>query len=441
MKRAKLTAARLARGWSQEVLAEKVDVTRSTVSEWERGIRDPYPVHVQCLCTIFAMSAEDLDLVREGKEMTFKRDEQADSPASRPSHVLPFEGASSIREGQDMDEIRRQLLQQLLEIGGVTFLASELGRVTEPTIAPEEFLPQCANALKASWYLLHSNGISIASEMLASYIPTLMTLTFRPSRYQETAASLATQAKILQAVLAMHRSDLTSREMHCLEAVRCGRLSCDGGLLAAALMYVGYTYTYCLPRPEKAVVYFQEAIQALGSETSLLRSDIYIGLADAYAKIRDEPKALEMLALAQNHFPSYPEQDPRFLYADCRWSELYQWEGKTYLDLAQHYPEKGYYQKANSAFIQSAALQPVRDLSTSETLLNQAEAARGLDDLRHYETCLREGTLKALSTGSQKRYNEAYSIFQRTPEKWLHEKPIRDLATEVFQLPGRTIYS
>jgi hypothetical protein len=65
-------------------------------------------------------------------------------------------------------------------------------------------------------------------------------------------------------------------------------------------------------------------------------------------------------------------------------------------------------------------------------MLNQAEAARGLDDLEHYVTCLREGALKGLSAGSQKRYNEACAIFRYPPKKWLQEKPITVLAAEIF---------
>jgi tetratricopeptide (TPR) repeat protein len=334
-----------------------------------------------------------------------------------------------------LDQLRRQILQHTAELTGLSFLSPafvEAHAKLSSSIAMEEFLLQCASSLKACWHLLHSKGLPLASQILATYLPTLMTLAFRSSSYQGTAASLATEAKILQAVLAMHRVDLTGRERHCLEAIRCGRLSSDTGLLAAALMYLGYTYTYCLPRPEKAVSCYQEALQALGSEMSLLRSDISIGLADTYAKMGEEQKALEAIALAQTHFPVHPEQDPRVRYADCRWAELYQWEGKTYLDLAQHYPERGYYKQAHEAFTRSAAWQPVGDLSTSETLLNHAEAARGLDDLEYYVACLREGALKGLLAGSQKRYSEAYAIFRSTPAKWLQEKPIRALAAEVF---------
>jgi transcriptional regulator with XRE-family HTH domain len=69
-KREKLVVARLRRGWSQEALAEKIGVTRNTVSAWERGMIDPYPVHVQRLCNVFATSVEELDLaVKHGSEI------------------------------------------------------------------------------------------------------------------------------------------------------------------------------------------------------------------------------------------------------------------------------------------------------------------------------------------------------------------------------------
>ncbi|SRR5216684_1023264 len=208
---------------------------------------------------------------------------------------------------------------------------------------------------------------------------------FHPSKHQEAAASLATQAKILQAVLAMHKLNFIARETHCLEAVRCSRFSGDSGLQAAALMYLAYTYTYCLPRrPEKAISLYLQALHALSNETSLLRSDIYMGLADAYAQCKEEKKALEAIAFAQ-----------------------------------------------------SAGLQSVAERSTSETIIHHADAARGLGDLDHYVACLEEGGRLALSLGSQKRYSEAFDIFQRTPEQWRHEQKIQTLAKDIFQQVSR----
>ena len=238
----------------------------------------------------------------------------------------------------------------------------------------------------------------------------------------------------------MHRLNFVGREMYCNEAVQCSRLSGERTLEAAALMYLAYTYTYCLPRrPRKAVTLYLEALHALGNETSLVRSDIYMGLADAYAQCKEEQKALEAIEAAKMHFPVHPEHDPSFLYADCGWSELYQWEGKMYLDLAQHYPDRGYYQKAFTVFSQSSTLQSVAERSTSETSIHQADAARGLGDLDLFATCLKDGTLMALSLGSQKRYSEAWNIFQRTPQKWQNERQIQKLANTIFIQPGRKL--
>jgi len=343
-----------------------------------------------------------------------------------------------------LNELRRKILEITLGITvGQTSIEQIPGSgaqiLSTPSITAEEFLPQCAAGIKACWYFLRGKGLVIAEEMLSAYIPSLTKLAFSPSTHQETAAGLATQAKILQAILSMHKLNFVAREMHCHEAVQCSCLSADGGLQAAALMYLAYTYIYCSPlKPEKAIPTFLAALHALGSEASLLRSDIYMGLADAYAQCKEKHKALEAIDLAHTHFPKYPEQDARFLYADCGWFELQSDTGKMYLDLAQYYPDQGYSQKAYELFTQLSGLQSAAERNTNETVIRQADAARGLGDLDLYTDCLEKGAVMALSLGSQKRYSEAYNVFQRTPKQWLHEQKIKALANNLFrQLPGK----
>jgi DNA-binding XRE family transcriptional regulator len=50
-------------GWTQEEMAEKIGVSRNTMSDWENGKADPYPTHVHALCKVFGKSAEELDLI------------------------------------------------------------------------------------------------------------------------------------------------------------------------------------------------------------------------------------------------------------------------------------------------------------------------------------------------------------------------------------------
>jgi hypothetical protein len=109
-----------------------------------------------------------------------------------------------------------------------------------------------------------------------------------------------------------------------------------------------------------------------------------------------------------------------------------------YLDLAQHYPDRGYCQKAYEIFTKLAGNQSAAERTTNEMIIRQADAVRGLGDLSVYTESLEKGALMALSLSSQKRYSEAYDVFQRTPEYWRDEKKIRKLAQDIFQqLPAR----
>ena len=65
MKRTKLATVRYERGWSQSQLAEKIGVSRETISLWERGITEPYPHYVRQLCELFGETADELDLHKQ----------------------------------------------------------------------------------------------------------------------------------------------------------------------------------------------------------------------------------------------------------------------------------------------------------------------------------------------------------------------------------------
>jgi transcriptional regulator with XRE-family HTH domain len=305
-------------------------------------------------------------------------------------------------------------------------------------LAAQEFLPQCAASVTACWHLLQGKGLAAVEEILATYMPTLMTLALRSSKYQTAAARLATLANMLRAIIAKHRLKDADREKYCHEAVRCSNFAHEKRLQAVALMFLGYTYLFCTPlRPQKAVETLQNALKALGNEDSLLRSDIYIGLADAHVQCQEEREALQCMTLAQNHFPTHPEHDSSFLYADCSLPVLYQWEGKMSLHLAANFPSKDYYQRAWNAFTQAAETHPLHDRGTSEIIIDQADVARGMGELSIYTEYLRKGVQLAVTLGSQRRYNEAYAIYQQTPSKWLSEKQILTLSKDIFggQLP------
>jgi DNA-binding XRE family transcriptional regulator/tetratricopeptide (TPR) repeat protein len=344
-----------------------------------------------------------------------------------------------LEQGQAMEEQaipRRQVLAALAALP-LTLLNVRSGPSVE-SISPE-FLPQCAVSITACWHLLRGKGgLPIVEDILPQFTPLLRTLAQLPSKQQKAAARLTAQASILQGILAMHRLNYTAREAHCKDAVRFASLAGDTNLRAAALTYLGYTYSFCfLPRlPEKALEVFLEALQALGEDSPLLRCNIQMGLAEAYAQCKQERQALYYIQLAQADFPAYPEQDPSYIFGDCSLHVLFQWQGKMYLELVEHCPDRGYQRKAAAALMQGVGVQSISERSTTETVIYQADAARVLGELDTYATALRQASHMAVDLSSPKRYSEALLVYRRTPEKWYREPQIRGLASDVFgQMP------
>jgi tetratricopeptide (TPR) repeat protein/DNA-binding XRE family transcriptional regulator len=338
---------------------------------------------------------------------------------------------------------RRQVLASIAALP-LTLLTLRPGSLVD-TISPE-FLPQCAASITACWHLLRGKGgLPTVDEILPQFTPLLRTLAQHSSKHQKTAARLTAQASILQGILAMHRLNYTAREAHCKDAVHHAALAGDNNLRAAALTYLGYTYSFCyIPRkPEKAIQVFLEALQASSEEAPLLRCNIQMGLAEAYAQCKEEQQALHYISLAQTNFPAYPEQDPSYIFGDCSLHVLYQWEGKMYLELVEHYSDRGYQQKAAAALMQGVGVQSISERSTTETVIYQADASRVLGELDTYATSLRQAAQMAIDLSSRKRYSETILVYRRTPEKWFHERQIKGLARDVFgqlangQLLGR----
>lgn len=56
----RLTALRTERGLSQEELAREVEVTRQTVSKWERGLIAPSTVNLIALGRLYGVSLDEL---------------------------------------------------------------------------------------------------------------------------------------------------------------------------------------------------------------------------------------------------------------------------------------------------------------------------------------------------------------------------------------------
>jgi len=333
--------------------------------------------------------------------------------------------AISQSRGQNMDELRRKLLRRFLELAGMSTLPLTLQGFTSqytrsPSIAIEEFIPQSSATVRTAWQLMNGKELAAAETILAACTPVLLNLALEPSGYQQAVASVATQASMLRVLLAKHRLNYVARELHCHETVQCSRLSGDHILQSAALVYLGFTYIVCPPlRPAQAIQTFQQVLATLGNEDALVKSDAYLGIAEAYSLLKEAQQAQEALQLAQDSYPAHPERDPSYQYLDYPVDLLYQWEAKVYLNL-------GYYQRALDVLDVCLKMQSsLRGMS--ETLIHRADAALGLGNQELYFTSLKEGTQLAFVLDSQHRYQAALKVYQKMPEQWRNDQKGEEL--------------
>jgi transcriptional regulator with XRE-family HTH domain len=481
----KLKTARRKKNWSQEQASQEVGIEKRTYQRWERGESTPQPYHREKLCAAFNLSLNELGFsFEEAGPQTFTN---TTALYVVPSHVItPI--SSFEEDGRDwaswfgikvadilrkvslwngplydqevqrmvdqeikvMDEqldqhdatdsqqlSRRQALMTLAALP-LSLASLHLGAVSENVA--QEFLANCAASLSSCWHLLRGNGLYAVREIMPQYTSLLKTLAMASSQHQKTAARLAAQSSILQAILAMHGLNFVGREAHCKEAIYYAQIAEDANLRATALMYLGYTYSFCFQpkQPEKAITIFTDALKYVGDDAPLLQSNISMGLAEAYAQCREDRQALAYIEQAKIIFPMHPELDPSFVYGDCSLHVLYQWEGKMYMELAKQITDKGYSQQARIALTESVSTQSISTRSTTETLVYQAEVAQNLGELDEYVASISKAGVMALELKSRKRYSEAHGVFTATPERWLREPSIQALANSVFnQSPVR----
>src|SRR5579885_2711532 len=236
----RLRTERLRRGWSQKKVSFDIDTSRDMISRWATGEQVPSLYYQEKLCRLFKKTADELGFLDTAKKPAEPLQEGLTLSLSQGNEVLSLlaqafsQGiiTAMTRSGEDqtMDKVRRHLMELAVSLAGTTLLLP-----LQPSIAAEEFLPQCAASLKGCWQLARGNGLALAEEMLSAMLPELGKLAAHPSKYQQTAAGLAVQGKLLQGILAMHRLNFVEREMYCLEATRWGQVSGVRSLEATAL--------------------------------------------------------------------------------------------------------------------------------------------------------------------------------------------------------------
>src|SRR5215831_3925521 len=104
-KRQRLAARRKAAGFSQEQLAERLGIDRSTVARWESGETEPQPWIRPLLARVLQISLDQLDRLLAGRRQAEARAEERVSHAlTHPSSTDLVTVAGLRSEVQHLDE-------------------------------------------------------------------------------------------------------------------------------------------------------------------------------------------------------------------------------------------------------------------------------------------------------------------------------------------------
>src|SRR6266516_49393 len=508
MERRRLATARYEKGWSQEELAERVGVTRNTLSKWERGIVAPYPLHVHRLCSLFGKTAAELDLEktsRKSQQKAVKEVAQNTPAVPSVSSITLEKSASPVpvildspflqsvepetqrwfrpadhdmllsiqteRVSLDLEEptawfgrklaylltiveeccghqelqqkmgnvlnsmqpkandkeytlSRRQLLITLATLPTVLLLTILQGRLSTGRI--EQFLARSAASLAACWHLMRGCEYSSVEELLPTYLPLLTNLAQEHSKYQSTAASLATQAYRLKGILALHNNDARARDIFFQQAMYYAQIAQNPGLFVAALISLAYHK----PDPVEAEQLYQRALVYKQTLSPLQRCRLYVELSVAYAQQNREDEAIQYLYFAQQEYPKQPENDPSFLYAEFDPSSMILEKGRVHLALTHYQPDGQHPQQAWETFAHVETSQSTLALSERiryEIVNYQAETALVLRDRDLCCNYIEQGVQGAVLLGSARRRKEVLATTNKALKLWPHEGRVKEL--------------
>jgi len=322
-----LRQQRLKRGWSLQRVADALyelslklharhcGANGDMIGEWERGIKVPSPFYRELLCHLYEMDAEQLGFMGPPKN-TFEAIDM---------FVL-------IKEGDKKHDSSKICSYQILEADIVNRreATKQLGALSLPLITSpltqaahllhnEEILSICVTNIPICWRLYFDGHLSeVHHVLLPLYIPQLAALT-NETGYQERAASVASKAFLLAAVIEMHYRNNRNALINAQQGVFYGKLAADLNLQIASLIQQGNIY-FSLKQPLEELEAYQKAHHLCqkarySSEVSpLLRGRVYIGLAKAYSQFKEEKESLHCLSMAHERYPEHPEEDSAFSY-------------------------------------------------------------------------------------------------------------------------------
>jgi tetratricopeptide (TPR) repeat protein len=287
----------------------------------------------------------------------------------------------------------------------------------------EQFLPRCTASLAACWYAMNGSEFTAVNSFLSEYLPVLEGIVQHHSKYRAVAAGLASQGHQLKGLLALHRNDWQEREKHNQQAVRYARESGDQTLLVAALMKYADTFYYTGSISSMLCAY-QDALRSINLVPPLLQGRIHAGLADAYALLGEKQEAECSLGLVQMAFSEHRAGDQVMPYIGVSVFTCMMWQGLVRLDLKQ--PRAAWETFEQIKRFQQTSVIPER--IGLEIINHQAKVALAMREMELFCDYVDRGGQGARALGSQKRWQEAYTIYGQGRKIWPHEARVEGLA-------------
>src|SRR6266536_1143369 len=431
-----LKTARLEKCWTLATAAEKANVSIEAYSRWELGKQEPRLSSLLLLSEAFGKSPEELGFGRLTKQLHPQEEqkEMVAAPLKEREQLLPEASGSTApklleisivalslvqqqqrwsyeellahvetairrpmtKEQQEQNQrggklSRRQIISLMMSVPVVAFGLTEGDDAA--LLRDDEVLALCAVNIPLAWRLYFAGGLAEVRQMLPDYLARVSALAKQPSRYQQQAAALTSQAHQLAYLLALQNQNFGEARTHTRQSLQ----------------------------------KYQEAVQNSTGASPLLLGQAYIGLAEAQARLGQEQEALRSKGLALEMFPGAPEEDLHYAYTHFNSFTLANFEGLMHLHLQHPRDAWNVFEQVDREIPQRIVPQRV------ELLSRQAATVLALGDMHQVGNHLEVLVPSARALGSDLRYNEAREIYEQMQVTWPFEqrvKALRDLFLE-----------
>ncbi|MBV9690328.1 MAG: hypothetical protein JO202_11540 [Ktedonobacteraceae bacterium] len=311
---------------------------------------------------------------------------------------------------------RRQILHLLMS---APVAASDIEIGNSPI---DEVLARCAINIPLCWRLYFASGHSDVRQVLPQYLDQLALITQECPSYRTSAAEIAAQGHQLAYLLELQVQNFRRAEEHVVQAFQYGQLAEDKNLQVSALIRKGNVY-FTRKWPLQTLKTYQEALAYYDESVSpLLAGQMYIGLAEAHARLNNKEATTRFTGLAHEIFPLHPESDPHFSYTHFNHFTLANFEGIALLHLHEPHQAWKIFDQIEKAVPEALVPQRV------ELLSRQLRTAFEMGDVERCEAYVPLAVDSAIKIASDLRYSEVCEIYSKMQEKWSDNSCIRQLA-------------